>query len=166
MTRMTCTHLTTTVVCLLALLALLAQACSGGDSPATPDAGTEHEASSLPQRTYAPTITAIYEEILNLRCAQPFCHLGAAGSPPIFTDKETSYRALVNVPASGRLCADAGADLVVPGQPESSLLYRKVEHPVPSGLCGDPMPGGAAEPLGARDIQQIQQWIAQGALDN
>jgi hypothetical protein len=45
-------------------------------------------------------------------------------------------------------------------------LYRKVEHPVPSGLCGDPMPGGASEPLDARDIQQIQQWIAQGALDD
>jgi hypothetical protein len=118
-------------------------------------------------------MTAIYDQILNSRCAQPFCHLGVAGSPPIFSDKEASYGALVNAPASGMKCADAGADdagagwvLVVPGDPDSSLLYRKIESPIPADLCGDPMPGGGQRPLDARDIQQIQQWITQGATDN
>jgi hypothetical protein len=128
-------------------------------------------------------MTAIYDQILNSRCAQPFCHLGVAGTPPIFTDKEASYLALVNAPASGMKCGgagasdagagDAGADdagavwvLVVPGNPQSSLLYRKIESPIPADLCGDPMPGGGQRPLDARDIQQIQQWISQGAMDN
>lgn len=144
---------------------LLAQACSGGSAQPT-DAGAENESSSLPARTYAPTITAIYGEMLNLRCAQPFCHLGAAGSPPIFTNAESSYRALVNVQAHGTLCADAGVDLVVPGHPESSLLVQKVERPSPAGLCGNPMPGAGELPLDDRDLQQIEQWITNGALDN
>jgi hypothetical protein len=165
---------------------LLVQACSGGGAQTTRDAG--HDSGSPPPRTYAPTMTAIYDQILNSRCAQPFCHLGVAGSPPIFTDKEASYLALVNAPASGMKCGGAGAGdagageagageagaddagagwvLVVPGDPQSSLLYRKIETPIPADLCGDPMPGGGQRPLDARDIQQIQQWITQGAMDN
>jgi hypothetical protein len=121
-------------------------------------------------------MTAIYGEILTGRCAIPFCHLGIAGSPPLFTDQESSYRALVNVHASGTKCGpgDAGAEedagstpiLVVPDQPDASLLYRKIERPTPPGLCGDPMPGGGEQQLDDKDIQQIRDWIAKGAMNN
>jgi hypothetical protein len=114
--------------------------------------------------------------------------LGIAGTPPLFTDKETSYMNLVNVAATGAKCgasvgaadgggaeaeaaqagaAEAGAVpvLVAPGHPESSLLYQKIENPSPPGLCGDRMPDGQ-DPLADADIQQIKEWITLGAMDD
>ena len=154
--------LATTFAC-----AFFVSACSGGGAQPSKDAGAGHD-SGVAMPTYAPTLTAIYGEILGKVCAQPFCHQGAAGSPPLFPDKESSYTALVNAPARGMKCADAGPGLVlvVPGHPESSLLYHKIENPPPADLCGDPMPGGGAMSLDPRAIQQIQEWIVQGAMDN
>jgi hypothetical protein len=153
---------------LAALASLLALACSGshGATKADGGSGSGHEAGTI--HDYSPTLTAIYTEIFSRQCAIPFCHGGAAGSPPSFSSKDDSYQALVNVPANGMKCADAGMGgllLVVPGQPDMSLLYMKVEQPSPPGLCGDPMPGNGP-PLEAMQIQQIQEWIAQGAQND
>jgi hypothetical protein len=177
-TRITWTRLAAASVC------LLVPACSGGSAQPTQDAG-----GADPSRTYAPTMTAVYNEILTGRCAIPFCHLGIAGSPPIFTDPDSSYHALVNAHASGTKCGpampeagageggtDGGAGvegdaqspwiLVVPGDPDASLLYRKIERPTPKDLCGDPMPGGGEQQLEDKDIQQIHDWIAKGAKND
>lgn len=156
----------------MTLAIALTTGCSSSSGESAKDAGKAHDAASDGNdlvgatRTYAPTMTAVYGEILVTKCAQPFCHLGAAGSTPIFMDKESSYHALVNMPAGGTKCADSGATLVVPGQPDQSLLYRKIERPSPMDLCGDPMPGGGQAQLDDGGIEQIRSWIAQGALDN
>lgn len=162
------------------LVTLLAQACmgdgsgsqSGGanrsDDASAPDGPSRSDA-RMAGRSYAPTMAAIYDEVLSLRCAVTFCHIGGAGTTPIMSNKDHTYEQLVGVPASGSLCADAGlAGLlrVDPGHPETSLLYLKVENPPPKGLCGDPMPSGNAPPLEALDIEQIRQWIVQGATNN
>ncbi len=152
----------------LALSCFLVLGCSGGDGQGSADSGTG-ESGSPSTDTHAPTMSAIYDNILSPRCAVPFCHLGIAGSPPIFSDKESSDSALVNVPARGTKCggdAGGGAMLVVPMHPESSLLYQKIKSPSPAGLCGDRMPGGTLTPLPDADIGQIEQWIAQGATDD
>jgi hypothetical protein len=81
---------------------------------------------------------------------------------PLSTQDE-AYSQLVGVSASGSKCADAGVERVVPGHPETSLLHLKVLNPPPAGLCGDPMPGGGRPALDARDLQQIDDWITQGA---
>jgi hypothetical protein len=140
-------------------LGVAIQACSGtSESPSggpVEDAGTDG-------RTYAPTLTAVYDEILSGSCAQPFCHLGAA-NPMQLSDQATAYQQLVNAPASGPYCAGMGTR-VVPGHPETSLMYLKLtKHPAP---CGGSMPGTARPALGARDIQQIQQWIVMGAKND
>jgi len=169
MSRMTCA---TPVAVATAVASLFVQACSGGNGTTARDAGSEHDSGSEATGnvvTHAPTMTAIYGEVLAPKCAQAFCHLGLAGSPPIFSDKEASYRALVNVPAAGTKCGDAGAAglmRVVPGDPDASLLYRKIETPTPAGLCGDPMPGGGQPSLDSLQVQQIHDWIAQGAQDD
>jgi len=165
----------------IVLFALLAQACmgdgSGGQPGSASSASRSDDASApapssdarVPGRSYAPTMTAIYDEVLSLRCAVRFCHIGSTGATPIMSNKDHTYAQLVGVPASGTLCADAGlAGLlrVVPGHPETSLLYLKVENPPPAGLCGDPMPSGNSLPLEDLDIEQIRQWIAQGATNN
>jgi hypothetical protein len=164
----------------IVVVALLAQACTGdGSDRQSISANRSDDASALDGasssgtritvRSYAPTMTAIYDEVLSLKCAVTFCHFGAAGTTPIMSNKDHTYVQLVGIPASGAKCADAGlAGLlrVDPGHPETSLLYLKVENPPPAGLCGDPMPSGNAPPLEALDIEQIRQWIAQGATNN
>lgn len=156
----------------IALVLALTPGCSGSNKETAKDAGEPHDGGSetgaivVPMRSYAPTMTAVYEEILKKTCAQPFCHLGAAGSTPLFSDKDSSYQALVNMLAAGTKCGDSGAVLVVPGDPDASLLYRKIEVPRPSDLCGDPMPGGGGPPLDDGGINQIKTWIEQGAQNN
>ena len=151
----------------------MAQACSGGHGATNTntntkmmDAGTSHEAAA--GRTYAPTLTGVYGEILVSKCAIPFCHLGAAGAPMTLGSKDEAYMNMVGVPANGPYCGDAGtAGLlrVDPSHPETSLLYQKIEMPSPPDLCGDPMPGNGAF-LDARDIQQVQDWITMGAQND
>jgi len=67
-----------------------------------------------------------------------------------------SYSQLVNVPASGY-----PAIRVVPGDPEASVLYKKIDG---SGAYGANMPTGGQLP--STDVQKIRLWIEQGAQNN
>jgi len=67
-----------------------------------------------------------------------------------------SYNNLVNVPASGY-----SGILVVPGDPDNSILYKKIDG---SGAYGSNMPVGGS--LSASQINMIEQWILEGAPDN
>jgi len=67
-----------------------------------------------------------------------------------------SYNNIVNVPASGY-----PGILVVPNDPEASVLYKKIDK---SGVYGANMPIG--RPLSTTDITIIRTWIEQGAPDN
>jgi hypothetical protein len=51
--------------------------------------------------------------------------------------------------------------LVVPGNPDMSLLYRKLTDMPP---CGSRMPPTGA--LTAAEIGRFRTWIANGALDD
>src|SRR3974377_2188701 len=97
MIRVTCVTLA------VALASLMTVSCSGshngnqaksdGGSGAGSDSG--HDALAI-TRTYAPTWTALHDEIFSRQCAIPFCHGGIAGAPPPFTSPDE----LVNAPAS------------------------------------------------------------------
>ncbi len=67
-----------------------------------------------------------------------------------------SYNQLVNVDASGY-----SAKRVVPGDPEHSVLYKKIDG---SGAYGSNMPLGNS--LSASQIALIKQWIEEGARNN
>ncbi len=67
-----------------------------------------------------------------------------------------SYNQLVNVNASGYQ-----AKRVVPGDPENSVLYKKIDG---SGTFGSNMPLGGS--LSAAQILLIKQWIEEGAPNN
>ena len=69
---------------------------------------------------------------------------------------ENSYNQLVNVDASGY-----SGKRVVPGDADSSILYKKVDG---SGAYGTNMPIGSS--LSADDIATIKQWIEEGAKNN
>jgi hypothetical protein len=77
-------------------------------------------------------------------------------------DRATAYAALLGVASTSAHCGGHGAQLVVPGHPESSLLYQKLSAAPP---CGDRMPQGAT-PLTDAQLEMVRSWIAAGALDN
>ena len=70
----------------------------------------------------------------------------------------SAYGELVNVPS-----VNWAPNLrVVPGDPQASVLWNKINFTEVYGL-GMP-PNGA--PLSSAELQTIQDWIEQGAMDN
>lgn len=97
------------------------------------------------------------------RCALSLCHSEGerAGGLALDGGPAAAHAALLGAVTAEESCAPAGDALVVPGDPEASLLYQKVA--LPSGdLCGTRMP-----PSGNRLDEQrrcaIREWIACGA---
>ncbi len=136
---------------------------------APPEAGlidramTEDDAGFMPppQPTYAPTFTAVFNEVFEQRfCTSVFCH-GIGGATLNFSSKQAAYASLVDHEATGAMCRDQGLVIVVPGEPDASLLLAKVSSDTPP--CGGRMPripGVFVEP---REIEQIRAWILRGA---
>jgi hypothetical protein len=131
---------------------------SADDPSSDDDGGADADDGARP-----PTYTAVYEQVLEPNCALPFCHAGS-GDYLQLASMAVGYASLVDAAAQGPDCAKLGLNRVDPGHPETSLLYLKITNPP----CGAKMPrfygeGGSLEPA---DIQQIEQWITLGALNN
>jgi len=114
----------------------------------------------------APTLTSIKARILQKRCG---CHVGGSMPAGNLDFAGDPYAALVGVSAAGLECAPTGLQIVVPGEPSVSLLYLKVA--AKAGLepspCGLEMPKGTFNPaLSPEELDAIEQWIADGALEN
>ena len=97
--------------------------------------------------SYSQHVQPIYDQ----NCI--ICH-PASSNPDLTT--ANSYAETVNVNASGY-----SGKLVVPGDPESSILYKKIDG---SGAYGSNMPLGGS--LSQTQINIIKQWIEEGALNN
>jgi hypothetical protein len=107
----------------------------------------------------APTFTMIYDGIIAPLCAAS-CH--QAETFLNFTTRDRAYSELINKPPSSAYdCASSPLLLVVPSQPEQSLLVQKLRIPA---SCGQTMPYGGS--LSEEPQVQIQMWIAAGALNN
>jgi hypothetical protein len=133
-------------------------ACSSGEEPPAPPAPVD------------PTFTNVTKQVITqVNCGGPLCHTSTAGGFAL-GPKQQLHAALVDQPASGtecRLKPDAGAGatpfiLVVPGNPEQSLLYQKIKG---IQTCGKKMPD-TAKPLTEAQIQLVYDWIADGAKDD
>jgi len=108
------------------------------------------------------TLTDIFETIFqNKGCTAGYCHGGGAGEV-LMNDVDSAYDALVGQDAAEPVC---GLTLrVVPGDPESSILWHRVK-PLVDGEepCAAKMPKN--EPgLPEADAQLVYDWIADGAL--
>jgi hypothetical protein len=115
-----------------------------------------------PPRTYAPTYTAVWDEILAPSCAWLYCH---GGDGLLFTlhTKEGGYDSLLE-PAAGVDCKDTGLRRIEPGEPDRSLAILKLSEPPP---CGDRMPIAlVASALPPEDIEQLRAWVARGAPED
>ena len=78
------------------------------------------------------------------------------------TTQQAAYDSLVDQPSDpNRECAMLGLKRVVPGDPDKSLFYLKLDINAP---CGQQMPiGGVLTP---KTVTRIRDWIAMGAKND
>lgn len=121
---------------------------SEDDADASPDGseGSGDAGEELDHQTVLETLST------NYGCSSGYCH-GGGSAPDIW-----GYDKLVDAASE---CD--GSSRVIPGDPESSLLWQKISPQVDaSDVCGDKMPG--TEGISAEDSQMVYEWIAAGAL--
>lgn len=121
----------------------------------------------------SPTFTAIFQEIIlpNGCGAGAFCHGGTLGQANLLlTDQATAHAQLVGIaamgapaPPPGVSCTGMGLTRVVAGDPDASLLVKKLEG---TQTCGTPMPPPPAPLIDAMKQAQVRQWITNGALND
>jgi hypothetical protein len=99
------------------------------------------------------------QEVFTGSCALSSCHSALARQGGLVLESEdVSYQNLVGEPAVHPEAAAQGMLRVVPGDPDSSFLIRKLKGLGP----GDPMPQ-ATTPLSKGTIKLIERWVARGA---
>lgn len=117
----------------------------------------------------APGGTVSFNEdiqpIFNRRCTS--CHNATQPRGQLDLTAPSSYSHLVNVAASSS-CGDVvpGVARVKAGDKEGSMLWRKTK-PNPS-RCLNAMPNGSPGLgiIAPDDLDKVERWIQQGALDN
>ena len=112
-----------------------------------------------------PTLASLDANVFQPRCTW-VCHSGgeyAAGG----LDLSDFRTATFGVPATSRACEDTGLALVVPGDPDASLLVLKVSAATDGedAICGDGMPNGFRHPLSTTQVDTIREWIVAGGED-
>jgi len=127
----------------------------------------------LPDNTWG----SIYAGVIAPSCARSKCHDAASAEASLdLSSRERAYEQLLMAadgsmgrPASGVFCGDpmglrdAPRILVVPGDPEASLLLHKLRGFAPTEpLCGEDMPSGRPR-LPASRVGSIEAWIMAGA---
>ncbi len=129
---------------------------TGEDDGPGDDDGTDDQPD---QDGEAVTFVADVQPILNERCIN--CHAPGGfaqmvGIPWDFRE-DTAFDDLVNRVSS----QDADFTLVVPGDPDSSLMFLKISSESPP--VGGMMPLGGP-PLTDGEVQLIRAWVEQGAV--
>ena len=104
-----------------------------------------------------PTLDQIQAVVFSPTCATAMCHSsGTMAGGLNLSDADTSLAQLVGV-----LSPVAGVTRVIAFDPDNSYLIHKLEGAV--GISGAQMPFGQL-PLPQSDIDEIRQWIMDGAL--
>jgi hypothetical protein len=132
-------------------------------------AGCDEKLSSVagPTPGLEPTFSSISREIFSStdaagRRACTNCHTNVGRNPAggLNLLSDFAYAALVNVPS----VTNPGRVRVVPGDPDASILIRKLEGT--PGTSGQRMPIGGPPYLTSGQVLIIRRWIEAGALNN
>ena len=114
---------------------------------------------SLPQR---PTIDDVQEFVFGPACANGDCHaLPTRAGDLDLSSAALSYTNIVEVAATNTVAAQRDLLRVVPGDPDSSFLFRKLLSVGPGE--GTPMPT-VDEQLTGPYLDLVSRWIEQGAV--
>ncbi|MFK7990278.1 MAG: hypothetical protein AB8I08_29930 [Sandaracinaceae bacterium] len=125
------------------------------------------------RRCVDPTFADLHEAVLERSCATGACHDADEPSARLDLTDTGGLNALLSRLTSGTTAATEGCSecqcgddeafasmpLITPGEPDASLLYRKVE---PERACGGVMPLSGS-PLSAQALCALREWIACGA---
>jgi hypothetical protein len=120
-------------------------------------------ARSEPATTFTELYDMLFPMTTNARCVA--CHSMPAndianGNLQMGSDKAAAYAALVGRMSTSTRCMNR--PLVMPSQPDMSLLLQKLTAAPP---CGSRMPlGGNA--LTEAQLAKVRSWIAAGAKDD
>ena len=132
-------------------------------------AGCDEKLSSVagPTPTLEPTYSSISREIFTAsdssgRRACTACHTNVGRNPAggLNLLTEVGHAQLVDVDS----VTNRGSKRVVPGDPDNSILIKKLEGA--PGMVGQRMPIGGPPYLTAGQILIIRRWIQEGALNN
>jgi hypothetical protein len=108
----------------------------------------------------SPTWTNLYGFVF-WSCKNGGCH-GSGLAGVNFATKDGAWESLVGMPANPKyMCSQLGKERVVPGEPDNSLLYLKLDINAP---CGQQMPPGGA--LTDAAISRVRDWIMLGAKND
>lgn len=120
-----------------------------------------------PTPNLQPSFATIERDIFNavdstgrLACTQCHSDVGRTPAGGLVLLQGRAYQSLVNQPSRGK----PGATLVVPGQPESSYLLRKLEGA--PDIAGVRMPRSNGPFLTGGQIAIIRRWIELGAKND
>ncbi|MGD9548833.1 MAG: c-type cytochrome domain-containing protein [Candidatus Krumholzibacteriia bacterium] len=133
------------ILVLLTGLAQLAACSDNGTEPQLDDAG-----GGEPTVSFAADVQPIFDA----NCIG--CHGAVGGNGGMSLVAGSSYDNLVGVPSQGY-----AGDRVVPGDPDASVLYRKLTGA--QGVGGPMPPTGILPPA---TVEPVRIWIAEGAIDN
>ena len=116
--------------------------------------------------TEAPTMDAVFSQVLEPRCTFSSCHSAPTVAAKLDLSRARACHALVEVAS----CLFPQRKLVVPSDPDDSFLMHKLTgtglSDAPTGTCStgsnEPMPFGART-IPKREIDLVRSWIAAGA---
>jgi hypothetical protein len=104
------------------------------------------------------------QAIFSASCAVAFCHSGPFPANGMSLAPGEAFDEIVGIRPLNLSAAAAGFLRVDPGMPENSFLLLKIDaDPLPDFSFGGSMPPFPSPMLPPKEIQLIEDWIAQGA---
>lgn len=158
------------------VIALVVVACSDDPQPSSSSSGSSSGTPAPADPSFEKDVMPIFSK----SCALSSCHASKQAPQPgvphpaagvtITNEKAVTYKALINVDSLNF----KGTKLIVPGDPENSLVMRKMDGTQAElescpGDCGKSMPPPEDEGeqlLSQKKRDTIRNWIAKGAKDN
>ena len=131
------------------------------DPPFNPFDTIDYDETMVPQTPVdSNSFLGIHTYILSSRCNQPACHDGTF--EPDYRTVQSSYSTLVYHSVIKNFPTNPVPYRVTPGDPEQSMLYRRITEHNPPNFERMPSSGN---PLPDNLVNLIKNWIEDGAKD-
>ncbi len=131
------------------------------DAPFNPFDTIQYDQNVIPEIPVdSNTFLGLHTYVFNPSCNQPACHDGTF--EPDFRTVQSAYNTLVLHPVKKNFPVDPVSYRVTPGDPQQSMMYRRITEHNPPNFERMPSSGN---PLPDNLVQLIENWILDGARD-
>ena len=128
---------------------------TAADGATVDDSTTQGDTDAAADVAAGPTFHVVWTDVLVAQgCSGTYCHGG------VWPNEDAAYAEIMKAKTGVLKCS--AKTLVVPGQPEQSLLWLKSDANAAHG-CGVKMPVGSSKGLPAELSKLLKDWIAAGA---